>query len=267
MPDGFVSRIERFERLPSTQDVVKRWLHDGVAEVCVAVADTQTQGRGRLDRRWWAPPGRALLVSLGLRPLDLPVELAWRLPAVAALAMRAAADGLLGRIRGRLAVKWPNDLVLVEAGGVRKLGGLLAEGMPAGDRLASAVVGLGVNVDWPAAEFPADLAADMGSLSEAAGGRRVDREALLVAFLEQLEPRYEALRQGRFEMAAWLGAQATTGAEVDVDTGQGIIRGTATGIDEASGALVLHIPEQRESRAIHHGDVVRCRIRPSVLRP
>ena len=57
---GFVSRLERFERVGSTQAVVRGWLDEGEDEVCVAVADEQTEGRGRLDRRWEAPAGRSL---------------------------------------------------------------------------------------------------------------------------------------------------------------------------------------------------------------
>jgi BirA family biotin operon repressor/biotin-[acetyl-CoA-carboxylase] ligase len=155
------------------------------------------------------------------------------------------------------------DLVALEAGSVRKLGGVLAEGIPEGDRLASAIVGMGINVDWPAVDFPPGLAATMGSLSEVAGGRWVDRETLLAAWMAELEPRYGALLEGRFEGDAWAEAQATTGAEVEVDTGQGTLRGTASGVDEASGALLVRVAGEHGPRAVAVGDVLRCRIRPS----
>jgi BirA family biotin operon repressor/biotin-[acetyl-CoA-carboxylase] ligase len=166
-------------------------------------------------------------------------------------------------VPARLEVKWPNDLVAIEAGSVRKLGGVLAEGIPEGDRLASAIVGMGINVDWPAADFPPGLETTMGSLSEVAGGRRVDRETLLAAWMAELEPRYGALLEGRFEGDAWAEAQATTGAEVEVDTGQGTLRGTASGVDEASGALLVRVAGEHGPRAVAVGDVLRCRIRPS----
>ena len=64
----FLARRERFARVGSTNDVVRDWLAAGTPEVCLAVADEQTAGRGREGRTWVAPPGAALLLSLGFRP-------------------------------------------------------------------------------------------------------------------------------------------------------------------------------------------------------
>ena len=91
-----ISRLERFDRIGSTQDVVRGWLVDEVPEVCVAVADEQTTGRGRLDRSWQAPPGRAILASAGFRPEDLVPEHGWRLGAIVALAMLDGVEEVLG---------------------------------------------------------------------------------------------------------------------------------------------------------------------------
>ena len=82
----FFSRVERFASIGSTNDEVRTWLRDGTPEVCLAVADAQTAGRGRLDRRWTAPPGAALLWSLGFRPTWLAPDRAWRLAATVSLA-------------------------------------------------------------------------------------------------------------------------------------------------------------------------------------
>ena len=65
-------------------------------EVCLAVADEQTEGRGRHGRTWTAPPGAALLGSLGFRPTWLAPDRAWRLAAVVALAMCDAAEDVAG---------------------------------------------------------------------------------------------------------------------------------------------------------------------------
>jgi BirA family biotin operon repressor/biotin-[acetyl-CoA-carboxylase] ligase len=263
---AFIARLERFGSLGSTQDVVRGWLREGVPEVCLAVADTQSEGRGRLERRWQAPPGRALLLSAGFRPADLAVGHAWRLPAVVCLAMCAAIRDVLAAHPVGLAVKWPNDIVLVEGDGLRKLAGLLAEAVPHRDRMATVIVGIGVNVDWPAADYPHDLAASMGSLSEVAG-HAVDREALLGAWMRELGTRYEALLEGHFDSAAWAAVQVTTGAEVELETGAGPIRGTAAGIDDETGALVVHVSGEPIARVISHGDVRRCRLRPSSPTP
>ena len=83
-----ISRLEQFERVGSTQDVVRAWLADDEPEICVAIADEQTAGRGRLDRSWQAPSGAGLLfLSAGFRPVGLAPEHAWRLGAVVTLAM------------------------------------------------------------------------------------------------------------------------------------------------------------------------------------
>jgi BirA family biotin operon repressor/biotin-[acetyl-CoA-carboxylase] ligase len=256
----FVSRLERFGRVASTQDIVRGWLADGSDEVCVAVADEQSAGRGRLERSWRDRPGRALLVSAGFRPPALPMAQAWRLSAVAALAMLDEMTSRLGHDSEGLALKWPNDIVAVHEGRVRKVAGVLADGIAEGDRLASAVVGLGANVDWPANEFPPDLAATMWSLHEASGGRRVDRDGLLAGWLARLGPAYESLTRGRFDAPRWAGAQVTTGAEVEVDAAGVRLRGTATGVDDVTGALLLQTAAGEAPRRVTLGEVVRCRV-------
>src|SRR5262245_52243553 len=100
----------------------------------VLFADHQTAGKGRLDRRWDAPPGANLLVSMLFHEVPAqPSELTRRV----ALAAVAACRELVG-VEVRL--KWPNDLLVDE----RKLAGILAERAASGD----VVVGIGLNVGW-----------------------------------------------------------------------------------------------------------------------
>jgi len=252
-----IARLERFTRVASTQDVVRAWLAEGQAEICLAIADQQTAGRGRLGRRWLAPPGRALLVSAGFRPLDLPLAQAWRLPAVTAMAMLDAATALLPPGAERLALKWPNDIVAVQEGRPRKVGGVLAETEVDGQRVVSAVVGLGVNVDWPATDFPPQLAVTMSSLREAGCGP-VDREILLSSWLAHLAPLYGQLLAGRFDGRRWADAQVTTAADVTVETGRSRLQGRAVGVDIESGALLLLEPASGEVRSVGAGEVVAC---------
>ena len=255
-----ISRLERFDVVASTQDIVASWLESGEDEVCVAVADLQTTGRGRLDRLWQADAGRALLVSAGFRPVDLPLGHAWRLPAVAALAMLEAAAAQLADDADALALKWPNDIVATHEGRPRKVAGVLSSGVPEGDRLASAVVGIGINVAWPEIDFPAELADTMWSLQEANGGRSVDRELLLEAWLERLERGYRDLAAGRFDAPAWSRAQVTTGSHVEVDAGADRWHGRAVGVDAESGALLLETEPGQAPRGVLAGDVLRCRL-------
>jgi len=254
------SRIDRFRAVDSTQRVVREWLDAGTPEVAVAVAAYQTAGRGRQGREWTAPEGAGLLLSIGFRPADLAARHAWRLAATATLAMRDAAEEAAGLKDATLWLKWPNDIV---AEGPRsallKVGGVLGESVTVGDRVESAVVGLGVNSDWNAADFPWALAGAMTSLRELAGRRPIDNEQLLEAFLARLEPRYEALRAGLFDAGGWSTAQRTTGRRVVVQVADETIGGQATGVDPESGALLLR-GDDGTTRSIESGEVVRCRV-------
>jgi BirA family biotin operon repressor/biotin-[acetyl-CoA-carboxylase] ligase len=256
----FPSRIERLRAVDSTQRIVREWLEAGEAEVCVAVAAYQTAGRGRLDRDWVAPPGAALLLSVGFRPENLEALHSWRLAAVVALAMRDAAEAVAGLPDATLWLKWPNDIVAdASDGGLRKVAGVLGESTTSGDRLETAVVGIGVNTDWKMTDFPWAIAPTMTSLRELAGKRPIDNDQLLEAFLDRLEPRYEALVRGHFDAGGWSAAQRTTGRTVVVTVGDDTVTGKGAGVDPETGALLVQ-PELGVLTAIDSGEVIRCRV-------
>jgi len=185
-------------------------------------------------------------VSLGFRPTWLAPAQVWRLAAVASLAMAEAAETAAGLPAGTVRLKWPNDLVVTTRddsgpGGVRKIGGVLGETSGLGTADPRAVIGLGVNVDWAATDFPADIAATMTSLRELAG-RRIERDDLLTVFEAYVEPLVDALRAGRFDGAAWTARQVTTGRQVRLETADGIETVRATGVDPVTGALIVTDP-------------------------
>jgi BirA family biotin operon repressor/biotin-[acetyl-CoA-carboxylase] ligase len=268
----FLSRQERFAVVGSTNDVVRDWLAEGTPEVCLAVADEQSSGRGRDGRTWQAPSGAGLLLSLGFRPRWLPPERVWRLPATVSLAMADAAEEAGGLPDGMVRLKWPNDLVIdvggsesiawrdADTGGehqgsdVRKLGGVLGESVGLGTDEPRVVVGIGVNAGWARRDFPPDLAAGMTSLLDASGGRPVDLGTLLDAFLTRLEVRIGLLREDRFDIADWTARQLTTGQLVELhapDGGVQLVR--AVGVDARSGALVVE--EAGGERQVHAGEI------------
>ncbi len=190
----------------------------------------------------------------------LPAQTSWRLPAIASIAMIGAATSLLGPTADRLALKWPNDIVAVHRGRLLKVAGVLTEGSSVGEHMETMVVGMGINVDWAASDFPPDLTDSMWSLYEASGRRRIDRDALLLAWLARLEPLYASLRQGEFDSLRWADAQITTGAQVQVETDRDTISGTAVGVDRESGALLLRVGAGIPLRIVSHGEVVRCQV-------
>src|SRR5580693_5772274 len=141
--------IRRFAEIDSTNTYVLDQARLGAAEGLVAVAEHQSAGRGRLDRRWESPPGASLLVSVLFRPDLDPSELH-----LCTAAMALAAAEACRQVAGVGPVlKWPNDVLVNE----EKLAGVLAEasfdrdpGLDAGaGGVVAVVVGLGLNIDWP----------------------------------------------------------------------------------------------------------------------
>jgi BirA family biotin operon repressor/biotin-[acetyl-CoA-carboxylase] ligase len=259
----FLSRHERFAAIGSTNDVVRTWLATGTPEVCLAVADEQTAGRGRDGRTWIAPPGTALLASLGFRPDYLAPDQAWRLAASVSLAMADAAEQVAGLPDGAIRLKWPNDLVVAVGDNpdFRKLAGVLGETDGLGGAEPRVVVGIGINADWPAVDFPAELRTTMTSLHELSGGRSIALAELLAAFLSHVETHIAALRAGSFDVTGWTGRQATTGRLIGLERPDGGLEATrATGVDAASGALVVEDDGAGGSRLVHSGEIRHLRL-------
>ena len=263
MPGTRFSDVRRFESIDSTNRYLLDEARDGAPAGVVAVADHQTAGRGRLGRSWEAPAGANLLLSVLLRPSLDPAERHLVTTAVALAAVDAIdavhrADG--AGATTAVFVKWPNDLVTTDG---RKLAGVLAEadlGSGPPGRPSPVVVGIGLNVNWPAsdADLPPELSGSAASLRQLTGAP-VDREALLGAFLDALGPRVDALDSpgGRAGLAAELRAVCSTiGTTVRVDLPDGPITGTATGVSD-EGHLVVDVGGV--TRTVVAGDVVHIR--------
>jgi len=216
---------------------------DGAPEGTVLVADHQTAGRGRRDRVWEAPPGSSLLVSILVRPTLPPSRLAVVTHAVA-LAARDACASVAG-VRADL--KWPNDLLV----GERKLAGVLAESMlGAAGTVDAVVVGLGLNVNWPA-DGPNDWPEGSTALNVEAG-RSVDRDALLAAMLDGLGRLDEPIVVSRYRDEL-----GTLGRQVRVELADELLVGRAVEV-RADGALVVAM-DDGSRRAVIAGDVVHVR--------
>jgi BirA family transcriptional regulator, biotin operon repressor / biotin---[acetyl-CoA-carboxylase] ligase len=172
---GRLGRPYRFvEECPSTQRLL-----DGVeVEGATVATDHQTHGRGRLGRTWEAPAGRALLVSVLLRPRP-PMAL-W--PELSLVAGEAVAQALQAKAGVAAELSHPND-VLVEG---RKVAGILPEAT-----VGRVVLGIGVNVNQTAAELPTDTPKASSSL-RVETGREWPRAPVLAAILLELERGYDA---------------------------------------------------------------------------
>lgn len=164
----------------------------------VIATDYQSAGRGRLDRRWEAPPATALLFSILLRP-DWPAERAIWLTMIAGVAVAAAVEEVATITVG---LKWPNDLVVDIDGEWHKVCGVLLDtSIDANGRLETTVLGVGLNVNIPAESLPQTSFPATSLL--AATGWPVSRPPLLAACLRQVEQQYDAAERGRSPWALW----------------------------------------------------------------
>jgi len=235
--------IVYYSSVGSTNEVLKELAAQGAPEGTLIIADEQTAGRGRLSRKWLAPPGTSLLLSILFRP-DLAPSQAQRLTMICSLATADAIEGLTGLPAG---LKWPNDIFVRG----KKAGGILTESGTTGGRLDYVVVGMGLNVNLAVSTLP-ELRDTATSLSQELG-RDVSRLELLWKILAGIEMRYESLRIGESPHEEWAARLINLGHQVQVTMPQGVLVGWAEGVD-ADGALILRLPGGQRERILA-GDV------------
>ena len=258
------SSVEWHDEIDSTNTELLERARRGAPEGMVVIADLQTAGRGRRGRRWTAPPGTSLMMSVLLRPPPgvLPPSRA----ALVTTAVALAAVDACERVSGvRPSLKWPNDLVIAGAGaGNRKLAGILAESLSIEGALSALVVGMGLNTGWPAVPDELDGIATSLNLES---GAPVDRTLLARLVLEGLEQRYGVLCSDRHgDGAASLLAEArrnsaTLGRRVrisfDETSNGGALEGIASDLD-AEGRLLV-ADDAGLTHTVSVGDVVHLR--------
>jgi BirA family biotin operon repressor/biotin-[acetyl-CoA-carboxylase] ligase len=245
--------INHFSEIDSTNRYLADEARKGAASGLVAVADHQTAGRGRLGRKWEAPQGANLLMSVLLRP-DQGVA-PFHFTAATALAAADACKVVAGVKAG---LKWPNDLVVADQG---KLAGILAEFVTATRPQRDAVVvGLGLNVNWfpPHEELIAEKrecekrplrATSLAQLTD----RPVNIDELLTEVLEHLDRRIADLCKpgGPIEqMKEYRSRSVLIGEMVLVDTADGTVQGIVADISD-DGHLVVTCNHPKRNRQVN----------------
>jgi BirA family transcriptional regulator, biotin operon repressor / biotin---[acetyl-CoA-carboxylase] ligase len=199
----------------STNDRARLLAIAGAPHGTLVTASVQTAGRGRQGRRWSAPAGQSLLMSLVLRS---PPPL---LPLIAAVAVCDVAGD-------EARIKWPNDVVHVRGESLAKLAGILTEGRP---QEGWAVLGIGLNVAVRLEDLPVELQAGAATLSCAPDAIEPALQRLLAALARRLaEPAPATLE-------AWRLRDALYGREIAWGSGHG----RADGID-GKGRLIVTLP-------------------------
>jgi BirA family biotin operon repressor/biotin-[acetyl-CoA-carboxylase] ligase len=228
------TRLLSLDSTESTNDDALRAAREGEAGPLWVVAAQQRSGRGRHGRVWTSPPGNLYASVLLVDPCE--PALAPQLGFVAGLALHEAVEQVTGVGAPRLALKWPNDLLLDGA----KISGLLLEGHRVGPRLAI-VVGFGVNV----AAAPEGTPYPATTLQSIKPG--TTREALFAALARTFAATFEAWRQAQHLGAAdsfaairrlWLERAKGVGSEVALRLPSGERRGVFEGLDR-TGRLQL----------------------------
>ena len=232
---GRFGKPYRYE--PECESTQPLLLGSGLPEGATAATNHQTSGRGRLGRRWEAPPGSSLLVSVLLHP-----PAARHLPELSLVAALAAAEAIEGATGLSAQIKWPNDVMLNR----RKVAGILSELSD-----GTVVVGIGMNVNQTRDELPADTPTEAGSLRTLTGNS-YDRAALLGSLLFRLERIYDGwLHGGLDDLFGEVGARDfLRGRRITVDgeaaTASQILR---------DGRLEI-VTNAHETRAIKSGEVL-----------
>ena len=239
--------IRVFQETSSTNDVIERLARDGIKEGTVVFAESQTKGRGRLGRKWLSPPNKGLWFSILLRPALRPQD-ATQLTVASATAVRRAIQKQTGL---KPAVKWPNDILLKG----RKVAGILTEMAAELDQVKHLILGIGVDVNLGATDFPPDLRKIATSL-KIETGESISRSELAIHILRELDRDYQRVCSGEFTAVAdeWEEHCSTMGQVVSIQSGNRQIRGRAESLAE-DGALLIRTDHGHLERVVA-GDVL-----------
>ncbi len=234
---GRESRIHFLDTADSTMDIARELARKGCPDFTVVIAETQTSGRGRMDRNWYSPEG-GLYFTLVIRP-HIPPAMSPLVNFGTAFVLARTFQDFCG-VDAR--VKWPND-ILVNG---RKVSGMLSEMEAAGDQVSFVNIGIGINMNN---DLPPELpsATSIKSIS----GNTCSRKGFLSEFLDRLENRIHQPDPDSV-IAEWKTCSATLGQQVRIVSRQGVTEGKAMDVD-LNGALVVRTADG-DLKKIFYGD-------------
>ncbi len=240
-------KIHYFAEIDSTNTHARRLAEQGAPEGEVVVAETQTEGRGRLGRRWVSPPRANLYFSIILRPQMPPVDV----PQITLMAAVALVETIRSVVQAPATIKWPND-ILVKG---KKLAGILTELSLSGERVEFVLLGIGLNVNFPPVMMPPDLRARATSILDWTK-KEVSRAHVLRRLIQDLDRCYGELEDHGFGVLAprWEAYFGLRGVRVRVELLDQVLVGKAKGIDR-DGALILE-DDQGYVKRIVAGDLI-----------
>lgn len=244
----FGKQVYYFESIDSTQNQAMRMASDPANNGAVVIAEKQTDGKGRLDRKWISPKG-GIWFSIILHP-QFDISVITLFPIASALALSNAIEKTLD-IKSEL--KWPNDITVSG----KKVAGMLVDASLESNKIENMVLGVGINFNVDVKQIEKMLKDTpnfygVASLSEQ--NKTIKPILLVQTFLIELEKICTRLnsKDTKKIIRDWTVRSSTIGQNVELNTKEGKIKGRAIKID-VDGALV--ISENKKNVRVIEGDI------------
>lgn len=223
-------KIIVLDETDSTNNEAKKLAAEGAVHGTVVIADSQTAGRGRLDRQFVSPAGKGLYMSIIIRP-ESDIKFAPMITSAAAVAAAIAVENICG---SEVQIKWVNDLYM----NGKKICGILTEAAvnTDGKSLEYVIVGIGINVRSISDELEDELKLRASSIEDETG-KILDRNVLCAAVLNELDTWLGKI-EDRSYITEYRQREFLTGKRIIAESGGKIITGTAVGIDRNANLMV-----------------------------
>ena len=241
-------RVYYFEELDSTQNFAQQIAADKKENGTIVIAEKQTSGRGRLDRKWTSPKG-GIWFSLIIQP-KFDVSSSTLIPILSAVALSKSIKKILGV---ETEVKWPNDIIL----NGKKVAGILVDASVQANNIEYLILGIGINFDIDTKKLEKRLSKTpnfYGVNSLRGNNNKTPPKILLKEFLFQFEKNLSSLDKGEKAkiVKEWTKKAAGIGRKITINTSNGKISGISQGID-SDGALKIKTKKKIERVLV--GDV------------
>ena len=242
-------RVYYFEEIDSTQNFAQNIAADKKENGTIIIAEKQTSGRGRLDRKWTSPKG-GIWFSLIIHP-KFDVSSSTLIPILSAVALSKSIKSVLDI---ETEVKWPNDITM----NGKKVAGVLVDASFQTNSIDYLILGIGINFDIDAKKLEKRLTKTPNFYGIDSLREKEDKtppKKLLKEFLLQFEKNLFQLDKGEKSkiIKEWTKRAAALGKKITINTSNGKISGISQGIDN-DGAL--KIKTRNEIKKIYVGDVV-----------
>ncbi|MBM7564524.1 biotin--[acetyl-CoA-carboxylase] ligase [Paenibacillus sacheonensis] len=185
-----ISGIRLFDEVDSTQNIAQRLAEDGAPDGTLVIAEQQTNGRGRMGRKWVSPSGKGIWMSFVLRP-GMSIQFAPQLTLLTAVALCRALRAIAPPLD--IGIKWPNDLLI--AG--KKISGILLESTAEEERLRYVIAGVGISLNLTAEDYPPELL-DIATSLRIELGKPLDRSEVIAGFFSQYQQLYAIYQREGF---------------------------------------------------------------------